>query len=125
MSDKDMAAEVRGQSLWQQHKFMVLVGMTILIALMLVAVALRLYSSSGAAQLDLSRPGYQSVRKQAGRSTEFAGFPSSGPLDKEALDTFRRLYDEQLKEATAVESFGGDVMSDAALGLDQPAPEGP
>lgn len=117
MSEEELIAEAHHLSGWQQHKFMVLVGMTIIVALALVSVSLWLYNSSGAAQLDLSRPGYQDVRDQAKQSKDFTGFSSTGAIDKEALDEFRRLYDEQLEEATAVESFGGDVMSDEALGL--------
>lgn len=117
MIEKELIASARTLSRWEQHKFMVLVGLTIIISLFLVMISLQLYNRSGAAQLDLSRPGYQSVREQAGRRVEFTGFPSTGPLSKEALDSFRSLYDVQVKEATSVNSFGGDVMSDAALNL--------
>jgi len=119
MSEEELIAEAQSMTRWQQHKFMVLVGATILTALFLVGISLRLYTTSGAMQLDLSRPGYQSIRDQASSSSDFTGFSSTGEIDKKALDEFRSLYDEQLKEATAVESFGGDVMSDAALGIGQ------
>jgi hypothetical protein len=52
---------------WEQHKFFVLIAGVILLSTFLVSVALSLYNSSGAAQLDLSRPGFQEVRKQATR----------------------------------------------------------
>lgn len=122
MSEEDIIAEAQLLSRWQQHKFMLLVGATITMAFVLVVIALMLYNSSGAAQLDLSRPGYQSVRDKVSRDNSFAGFPSSGSIDKEALDEFREMYDKQLKEATVVESFGGDVLSDASLGVDAPVP---
>lgn len=118
MSEEDLIAEAKLLTRWQQHKFMVLVGITIILSLVLVAISLWLYSSSGAMQLDLSRPGYQSVRNQANDTRNFVGFSSSGPIDKEALDEFRKLYSEELKEATAIESFGGDVLSDSSLGFD-------
>ena len=118
MSEEDLIAEAKLLTRWQQHKFMVLVGITIILSLVLVAISLWLYSSSGAMQLDLSRPGYQSVRNQANDTRNFVGFSSSGPIDQEALDEFRKLYSEELKEATAIESFGGDVLSDSSLGLD-------
>lgn len=117
MSEEEFFAGAEQLIGWRQHKFMVLVGLTIVLSLMLVMLSLWLYKTSGAAQLDLSRPGYESVRSQANQSSDFTGFPSSGAIDKESLDEFRQLYDKQLKEATAVESFGGDVMSDAALGI--------
>ena len=116
MSEEELMAQAQHLSGWQQHKFMVLVGLTIALSLVLVVVSLWLYNSSGAAQLDLSRPGYQSVRDQA-KTGDFTGFSSSGTFDKEQLDDFRKMYDAQLKEATAVDAFGGNVMSDEALGI--------
>lgn len=122
MTEQELVKEASQLGRWQQHKFLLLVGITIVIALVLVIISLQLYNSSGAAQLDLSRPGYKSVRSQVSYGSEFTGFPSSGPLDKEAIDSFRSLYSEKLKEATALDSFGGDVLSDKALGLEVEVP---
>lgn len=105
-------------SVWARHRFTILVALTILVSLFLVSVALALYASSGAAQLDLSRPGYTSVRDQASRSTSFDGFSASGPLDKKAIEQFRALYDEQSKKATNVDSFSGSAMTDQTLSID-------
>lgn len=105
---------------WSQHRFLLMVGGSITIALFLVGVALALYASSGAAQLDLSRPGYQSVRDQVISTDSFTGFSARGSLDAEALDEFRKLYTQRAKQATEVDSFGGDVMSDKALSIDAP-----
>lgn len=80
-----------------------------------------LYNSSGAAQVDLSRPGYDSVRSQVTDSTTFEAYPASGKIDKQAIDQFRTLYAEQAKKATAVDSFGGNVLDDASLQIDDPA----
>jgi hypothetical protein len=122
MTEEDLLKEAKHLTRWQQHKFMVLVGMTIVTSLLLVVVSLYLYRSSGAEQLDLSRPGYEAVREQASQNdlNDFTSFPSTGPLDKDAIGTFRSLYDEQLKQATALNSFGGEVMSDSALSIDAP-----
>lgn len=106
---------------WQQHRFMLMIGATILISLFLVSAALALYASSGAAQLDLSRPGYVSVRDQANTSTDdFDSFPASGEINEKTLDQFRKQYDKQAKKATGLDSFGGEAMSDQALSLDSP-----
>jgi hypothetical protein len=120
VTEEELIADAQVLGRWEQHRFMVLVGLTIVVALILVMISLQLYNSSGVAQLDLSRPGYKSVRKEASHSNDFTSFPSTGPLDQDALDNFRKLYDDQVKEATTVDSFGGDVMSDTALGLDVP-----
>lgn len=105
---------------WQKHRFMLMVGCSIIIALMLVAVAMKLYASSGAAQLDLSRPGYEHVSERVAQTEVFKGFPSSGDIDQQAFDDFREMYSKRATQATAVNSFGGDVMSDAALSIDPP-----
>jgi hypothetical protein len=118
MSEEELIAEAQSMNGWQQHKFMLLVAATIVIALILVLISLRLYHTSGAVQLDLSRPEYQSIRSQTTDTSDYDGFASSGTIDRAALDEFRKLYGEQLKEVTTVDSFGGDVLSDAALGLE-------
>lgn len=121
MTEDQLIADARGLSPWQRHRFIVLIGVTIVISLFLVGVALALYASSGAAQLDLSRPGYVSVRDKAVQTDNFEGFPTSGPIDKDIIKQFRSLYEKQSKEATNVDSFGGDVMSDKALSIDAPS----
>lgn len=122
MTEEQIVAEAEKLSIWQRHKFMMLVVGTILIALGLVIISMRLYVSSGAIQLDLSRPGYMEGLEDEDIATvrDFEDFPSSGEITKESLDEFRVLYDERLEEATVVDSFGGDVMSDEALGIDAP-----
>lgn len=107
--------EVKG---WRAHKFMVLVGATIVVSMVLVSVAMAVYSSSGAAQLDLSRPGYQEVRNQADRGEVITAFPAIGAIDKSSLDSFRTLYEKQANQVLGYDGFGGTPMSDQALGLD-------
>ena len=123
MSEEELIAEASTMSHWQRHKFMVLVALTIIVSLFLVGVSMALYSSSGAAQLDLSRPGYQSVREQANPTSDFERFPSTGKLDSKTINDFKTLYDKKAKEATAVDSFGGKVMTDQSLSIDPPAAE--
>ncbi|HEU5121718.1 MAG TPA: hypothetical protein VFT59_02640 [Candidatus Saccharimonadales bacterium] len=120
MSEEKPLVEPSQLSKWQQNKFLWMVGGSVVAALFLVGVALALYASSGAAQLDLSRPGYQSVRQQAAQDDSFDGFPATGTLDDKAIEQFRKLYDERAKQATGVDSFGGDVLSDKSLSIDAP-----
>lgn len=107
---------------FKEHKFIILVGSTILVSLFLVGIALSLYASSGAAQLDLSRVGYKEVRDKADRGDTFTGFPATGKIDKESLEQFKKLYDTQAKQALNFDSFGGTPMTDEALSLTVPAP---
>jgi hypothetical protein len=78
---------------------------------------------SGAAQLDLSRPGYKDVREHADRNDQPTAFPATGKITNDSLSDFRDLYDTQSKRVTEYESFGGDPLSDKALGLDAPVAE--
>lgn len=102
------------------HRFVIMIVLVVTVAMFLVGISLALYASSGTAQLDLSRPGYVSVRDQALRSSDFDSFPATGTLDTSAISEFRAIYKEQSEKATNVDSFAGDVMSDVALSIDAP-----
>ncbi|MFZ1258605.1 MAG: hypothetical protein WAQ25_03990 [Candidatus Saccharimonas sp.] len=112
-------------SAWQRHRFFGLVAVVIMIASFLVSVSLGLYNSSGAAQLDLSRPGYQDVRDQAGRDTTDLNYPASGPLTKQAFSEFMSLYDEQVKKATTVDSYSATALAEESLHLLGPSQAAP
>ena len=71
---------------FREHRFLFLVFASVIIAIILVLVSLGLYVSSGTAQLDLSKPGYASLRDQVQAEKSFEGFDSNGDLDKQALE---------------------------------------
>ena len=52
-------------------KFFMMIILSITAACVLVVISMALYSYSGAAQLDLSRPDYQTVRKHAQKTDTF------------------------------------------------------
>lgn len=122
MNHEQLIAEAKESSMgrWEKHRFLLMVGATISTALVLVVVSMWLYHSSGAAQLDLSRPGYVSVREKVDSASNFKDFPSTGAIDDQVLKQFRELYTDQAEKATGVDSFGGTVMSDEALLLTKP-----
>jgi hypothetical protein len=103
------------------HQFVSMIVLAILIALFLVYVALSLYQSSGTLQLDLSRPGYDSAREEASKGNEvFKGFSADGPINRDSLNEFDRLYKEKAAEALIdIDAFSGDALSDATLTLDR------
>ena len=103
---------------WAKYRFIVLITTSIVIALTLVSISMSLYSSSGTAQLDLSRPGYKSVRDQVQPESDYSTFSASGPINATELNKFQSLYDARLKDATSVEVFTSDVLSDEALSID-------
>lgn len=101
---------------WQKHKFLVMVGGAVAIAMVLIAVSMHLYASSGAAQLDLSLPIYEKDRKQI--STESASnFPATGIIDKNTMLDYQKQLDKQIKQTSSAEGFNSAGLSDDALGL--------
>lgn len=117
MTIDELKQDAKRMTHWQQHKFFVLISGVVIVSLFLVSVALSLYNNSGAAQLDLSRPGYQDIRDQAKRDKTAQDFPATGPLDKEALDTFASIYESRVKKITSVDSFGTEALSNESLRL--------
>lgn len=86
------------------------------ISFILVVIAMVLYFNSGAAQLDLSRPSYQAVRKKALKSERFDGFDSSRGLDKSNLDNFEKLYKQKRDEVHGTaDALSSDALSDKTL----------
>lgn len=99
-----------------KNRFTILIVGSITVALFLVVIALFLYASSGAAQVDLSRPGYSTVRGEVNEGDDdFAGFSGTGPIDKASLTLFEQLYSKAADEATKTEVFHSDIISDEAL----------
>jgi len=105
----------------KDHRFVLMILGCIGLALLLVAVSLGLYGSSGAYQLDLSRPSDASLRSQVREDSSFKGFSSDGSLDAKAMKEFQAMYDEKLRDLTADASFNGEVLSPHSLGIDQKA----
>ncbi len=105
-----------------KNRFIVLIVGSISISLLLVLIALGLYGWSGAAQVDLSRPGYSGVRGKVSEAQEPTAFPSSGPIAQDVLNDFEKLYDKTASQVTSVDAFEGEPLSNAALRInDNPA----
>lgn len=109
---------------WDMHQFSLLVILAITASLVLVGVSLALYASSGAAQLDLSRPGYKTIISQGTTDTnDFENYSPSGALDQESMDEFRVLYGKQADKAKAVDAFSGDPLNPDVLEISAPETE--
>ncbi len=106
---------------WYRNNLLRLVVGSITIAILLVMFSMALYTSSGSAQLDLSRPGYQLVRDQVNQSGAFQSFPASGSVDRETLDEFLELYDKQTLPVSGSDAFSSSALDAQALGIDAPA----
>lgn len=99
-------------------RFIGFISASVAVSLVLVAISIAMYFSSGTAQLDLSRPGYQSVRSQAKPEDPYKGFDASGPVDENSLQEFDSKYKDRAKNALSVDAFNSDALSDASLNID-------
>jgi len=106
---------------WDQHRFMLLIGGTIVIAIILVSISVIIYNVSGSAQLDLSRPGLTSVSNKVDRTDTVTDYSAFGPVNKDTVKTFTDAYDKQAKKAKAVDAFNGDPLNPDVLEFGDPA----
>ncbi|HEY0965372.1 MAG TPA: hypothetical protein VGE13_02730 [Candidatus Saccharimonadales bacterium] len=102
----------------KDHKLLLMVFGSIAISTMLVMVALALYYSTGASQLDLSRPGYSDLREQVKNNDGYKAFSASGPIDEASLKKFDAMYTEQFNELKTIDAFNNDVLSLKSLQLE-------
>jgi hypothetical protein len=107
-------------SFWDEHRFLVLIIATIIISIVLVSVSISIYKLSGSAQLDLSRPGYQSVSNKVDRTDPVTDYSAFGPINKDTLNTFTKIYDAQAAKAKAVDAFNGDPLNPGVLEFSDP-----
>lgn len=69
-------------SFWDEHRFMLLIFGTIIIAMIFVSISIYIYKASGSALLDLSRPGYQSVSGKVDRTSAVTEYSAFGPVNR-------------------------------------------
>lgn len=118
MSEINIPAVIEAAHSNGNRRFLLMIVMAISIAFGLVLISLELYNSSGTAQLDLSRPGYQSVRAQSfNDDSNFKIFSSNGDINQTTIDEFKSIYVEQSQKIKAVDAFGGDPLSPESMGF--------
>ena len=107
----NQAAESRRRKI----RFASMIICVIAVACILTGISLYIYGASGAVQVDLSRPGYQSVRKEATANTSDEQFSATGNLDAKAYSQFNAMYDRHAKRTVDAPSFGEEALSDDSL----------
>lgn len=104
-----------GLSFWDRHRLSLLLIITVVIAIVMTSVSIVIYNSSGAAQLDLSRPGYRSVSDKVDDTNTIDTYSPTGPVNKTSIEEFMKLYDAQASKAKAVDAFNGDPLNPEVL----------
>lgn len=112
---------VEPDGFWSRHRFLLLVIATVAISFVLVVISLIAYNVSGSAQLDLSRPGYQSVSDQVNREDTIGQYSAFGQVNNQTIDEFIKLYDEQAKKTKSVDAFNGDPLNPEVLEFSEAA----
>lgn len=102
----------------QKHSFFVFVTASILLSSTIVSISMTLYNISGAAQLDLSRPGYNAVRGQIeADDSAFQNFPANGPINSKIISNFILTYKNYSTKVKSFDAFGGDPLNSNELGI--------
>lgn len=98
-----------------KNNLVTLLIVTVVLAGILTAISISLYELSGAAQLDLSRPGYRDVTHQVERSEKTDGYSSNGPVTEATINEFIDMYITQSEKAKSVDAFSGDPLNPEVL----------
>lgn len=107
-----------------KHRFLTMIISSVVLSFILVVVGMLVYYSSGSYQLDLSRPGYVSVRSQTvTNDSDFANYSSIGSIDSASISEFKLLFSRQATKTKEANAFGGSPLSFDSLGLNIPATE--
>ncbi len=107
-----------------RHRLPVAIGGVIALALLMTAINLSLYVSSGTSSLDLSRPGYEQARRETQENdTKRLDFESTGPINQAVLEEFRKIFTDQREELNALGGFRDTALDDESLRLNAPAAE--
>jgi hypothetical protein len=103
----------------QRHQLAFLIIAAVITTLILTTISIYIYVLSGAINIDLSRPGYESVRQDT--SDESSGvdpFSSSGKIDDEVRTNFLHRLEVIQNNTKQMNDFGGDSLSDKSLDLE-------
>jgi hypothetical protein len=111
------SVESLGVNRLSNHKLAVLISLVIGVSLILVSVALGIYNSSGAAQLDLSRPGFSSIQKDVKDERNINSYPSNGTFDKKAFDDFKALFSQRTQAVQGINGFDPSAVANDAFRL--------
>lgn len=105
-------------ALGSKQRFLIMITGSVIITFIVVTIGMVMYNSSGTAQLDLSRPGYKSVRSQSiTGDNNLQQFSENGPINQSTFDSFKKIYSDQAAKLKAADAFNGDPLSPEALGI--------
>lgn len=122
-AEKNSVAKTAEEALpfWARHRLSLLLIITVILAITMTSISVAIYNSSGAAQLDLSRPGYRSVSDKVQTSDDINTYSASGAVNKDTIEEFIELYEAQISKAMKVDAFNGDPLNPEVLEFGTPS----
>ena len=99
------------------HQFALFIIICITIAFIMTLISLELYRRSGAMNLDMSRPGYESVRTEVEQTSDDRPYSSSGSLTNEAITDFEERLNNYKNELNNLGTYDNSIVSDENLNL--------
>ncbi len=107
-----------GRTRFSEHRLVILVSGSIAVSFVLVVISMLMYMNSPARKLDASRPGLKSVQDKIEKFDNFKEFSASGPINKDTLEEFEKLYSKQVRDALGYNAFSSEALSDQTLHID-------
>jgi hypothetical protein len=90
----------------------------VIICLLLTVFSVVLYAITGTAKLDLSRPGYEEVRRQISKkSPSDTSFEPNGSLSSAIITDYLKEYKKQSSAINKYDNFNPRLLDDGSLGL--------
>lgn len=103
------------QRIIERHRMTYGIIGALIIAMLLTAVSMALYVSSGASRLDLSRPGYERVRTVAQSDGEEPAFSSTGPMNTAVAEDFQKRFSKHRETLSKLGTYGTNALDDNEL----------
>lgn len=98
-----------------RHRIMYGIAAALIVSMLLTAVSLALYVSSGASRLDLSRPGYEAAREEVQQGDGEAPFSANGPMNTDVVNDFQVRFTKHRETLQKLDTYGTNALDDSEL----------
>ena len=104
-------------NLVQRYRLVTAIIVAVIIAIVMTIFSVVIYVRDGTSRLDLSRPGYEQVRKQIKPDDQSPAFKSEGELTREVMNEFSGELKKKLVEFNQLTTFDVSPLQDDRLKL--------
>ena len=104
------------------HQLMIFIMSALGAAGAAVLLSVWLYVVTGAVKLDLSRPGYEDIRKDVTSSDDSSTktYPNTGTLDGASIEEFENYFNKIKDNLDKMNNYDESALDDENLGLGDP-----